>query len=211
VNAFLENPWIAPLIDWIDVWLVDQPVTPILLLAVEESGIPLPVPGDVIIAYTGYHVSQGLLPYPLALLLITCSILLGSSFLYWVSYKWGQMIVLRFGKFLHLHPQRLLTVEAKFRKYGPWVIIFGRHIPGFRIPITVFAGMSKVSYKTFILSTFISTIFWELFYLNLGIKLGPKVSVFLHTSSNFFLIATPIVIIIVGVFIFWKRGRNRSK
>jgi membrane protein DedA with SNARE-associated domain len=149
-------------------------LAPILLLILEESGLPVPVPGDIIIAFIGYEVSQGRIAYPVAFLMILCSVLSGATILYFVSARYGQKVVLRFGKYFHLNPEKLIRVEKHFEKYGPFVIIVGRHIPGFRVPITVFSGMSKVTYKTFILSTFISVIFWIAFYLEVGKQLGLK-------------------------------------
>jgi membrane protein DedA with SNARE-associated domain len=175
---------------------------PILLLILEEAGIPLPIPGDIIIAYTGYKISTGAIPYIGAFITILISVLIGASILYFLSAKFGQEIVLKFGQLIHLNDKKLLTVEHKFKKYGPWVIIFGRHIPGFRIPITVFAGISKIPYKTFILSTFISIIFWIPFYLGVGQKLGIKTVHLLKGHHWYFLIVfLPFLLFVIGLIL----------
>lgn len=180
----------------------------LVLLLIEEAGIPLPIPGDVVIAYTGYEVSRGNIPYIGAFLLLLIAVLIGSSILYYLSARFGQKIVLTFGRYIHLNEKKLLTVEEKFRKYGPWVIIFGRHVPGFRIPITVFAGMSKISYKTFIISTFISVIFWIPFYLALGQQLGPKTMQLLRGYNKYFLIALIPFIVFIGSLIYLSCNRK---
>jgi membrane protein DedA with SNARE-associated domain len=132
--------------DWIVALLHQQAyLAPFLLVTVEEAGIPLPVPGDLVIMYIGYQVSKGVLPYAHAFVLLLLAVLVGSSILYALSARYGQRIVLHFGNYLHLDAHKLLTVEEKFQQYGPWVIILGRHIPGFRIPITIFAGMSGIA------------------------------------------------------------------
>ena len=205
-NGFLEIPWIEPIIDSIKYLLSHQAVIgPLLLLMIEESGIPLPVPGDVIIAYTGYNITKGLLPYWVGLTIIMVSVLLGSSILFWVSSRWGNYLIMKFGRFLHLHPERLSKVEKSFKKYGPLVIIFGRHIPGFRIPITVFAGISGVSYKTFILSTFVSTLLWVIFYLDLGMRLGRRVNTFLRISVSHTNLLILLLILLGGIIIFYQK------
>lgn len=210
LTSFLETPWLEPVTDWIEALFAHQGVfVPILLLAIEESGIPLPIPGDAMIAYSGYNVSQGLLPYSAALIALMTSVLMGSSILYWLSSKWGNTIVFKFGQFLHLHPEKLLAVEKVFNKYGVWVIIFGRHIPGFRIPITVFAGMSSVTYRTFILSTFVSTIFWVIFYLDLGIRLGSRVRHFLRAQSSHWMIILGVLVLAFIAFVIYQRRKNK--
>jgi membrane protein DedA with SNARE-associated domain len=82
---------------------------------------------------------------PFAFVLLLLAVLVGSSTLYALSARYGQRIVLHFGNYLHVDAHKLLTVEEKFQQDGPWVIILGRHIPGFRIPITIFAGMSGIA------------------------------------------------------------------
>jgi membrane protein DedA with SNARE-associated domain len=82
---------------------------------------------------------------PFAFVLLLLAVLVGSSTLYALSARSGQRIVLHFGNYLHVDAHKLLTVEEKFQQDGPWVIILGRHIPGFRIPITIFAGMSGIA------------------------------------------------------------------
>jgi membrane protein DedA with SNARE-associated domain len=184
-------------------------IAPSLLLTLEESGVPLPVPGDVLVAYRGYQISQKLLSYQVAFISVLLPVLLGSSILYFLSYNFGEKLVLRIGKYLHFDEKKLVRVERYFKKYGILVIIIGRHIPGFRIPITIFSGISKISYPTFILSTFVSVVFWIAFYLSVGEKLGRKTIKLLHSSGHYFyLLIFPILILI---FLLYLRRRRKHK
>ena len=185
-------------------------LAPLLLLTLEESGIPLPVPGDIIITFVGYQVSKGVVSYLAAFLTILTAVLVGSSLLYYLASRYGQALILKISKFIDLDEKRLSTVEQKFRKYGPLVIIFGRHIPGFRIPITIFAGVSNISYLTFISSTFISVIFWIVFYLSLGGKLGRKTVILLHAHHGYtlFIIIPAIIILLAYLFLRIKKVRG---
>src|SRR5260370_20557119 len=88
------------------------------------------------------------------------------------------------------------------------VVIFGRHIPGFRIPITVFAGMSDMKYSTFIISTFISIIFWIPFYLFLGMRLGPKTTQLLHNHQWYLLILLVSGILIALGILFLRKSKS---
>jgi membrane protein DedA with SNARE-associated domain len=202
-------------VDWIVALLHQHAyLALVLLLTAEEAGIPLPLPGDFVIAYLGYQVSKGVLPYAVAFLLPLLAILVGSSILYALSSRYGQRIVLKFGKYIHVDEKKLLTVEKKFKRYGPWVIILGRHIPGFRIPITIFAGMSSVSYRTFLLSTFISVVFWIVIYLTIGKSLGAKTVSLLHAHYGYYLfLAVPIVIVLLYVLYarWYKPKRTKEK
>jgi membrane protein DedA with SNARE-associated domain len=173
-------------------------VAPIGLLTGEEAGIPLPVPGDAIIAYTGYQASKGAISYVLAFVALLAAVLVGSSILYLVAARWGQSIVLSLGKLVHFNEQRLITVEQRFKMYGPWYIIVGRHIPGMRIPITIFAGTSKVPYAVFLASTFVSVMIWIAIFLALGSHLGTK-TVRLLTSVHWQRVLIPIVVVAAAI------------
>lgn len=189
--------------DWVALFIKQQAyLAPILLLTLEESGIPLPVPGDLIIIYTGYEIAKGIIPYVIAFIIILIAVLLGSSILYFLSAKYGESVILQFGKYIDLDKKKLSIVQEKFKKYGPIVIILGRHIPGFRIPITVFSGMSGVSYRTFIVSTFISVVFWIGINLSIGQKLGPKAAQLLHTHQKFYLLGFIPLILTISWWLF---------
>lgn len=183
---------------------------PLVLLLIEEMGVPLPVPGDVTIAFIGYEASQGLISYPVAFLILLVAVLVGSSVLFYLSSRFGQRVVLKIGKYIHVNEEKLLLVERNFKKYGPLVIIFGRHIPALRVPITVFAGISGVSYKTFILSTFVSVIPWIAFYLWLGAKLGNKVKGLFSQHHGFILLFT-IPIAIALILAIWRALRTERR
>jgi membrane protein DedA with SNARE-associated domain len=207
IRSWLESLQLASMNDWPDWgdlsgWL-EPFIThhgaylPILLLFLEEAGVPLPLPGDAVMLYLGYQIHQGVISYWMAYVLLMAAILGGSSLLYYVSFRYGQTLVLRLGKYLHLNEHKLVQIEDKFRRYGPLVIIFGRHIPGFRIPITVFAGISSVRYHTFLWSTFVSVAFWIPIYLALGARLGPRTVNLLHGHSWFgVLFALPLVALV---------------
>jgi len=70
--------------------------------------------------------------------------------LYLISRRYGRRLLEhRLARFLHLTPARLEEAEHWFRRYGPWALIFGRHIPGFRVPLTVAAGILELPHRVF--------------------------------------------------------------
>lgn len=205
---------VDPFTDVIETFITHSgTIAPILLIILEEAGIPLPIPGDFIIAYTGYQVSVGAFPYIFAYVLILISVLIGASALFYLSSRFGQEIVAKFGRLMHLDTKKIALVEANFKKYGPIVIIFGRHIPGFRIPVTVFSGISKVSYKTFIISTFISVILWIPLYLGVGQRLGIKTVQLFRGHHLYFLVVLIPFIIFLGsiIYVYLKPDRKMIK
>ena len=179
-------------------------LAPIILLTLEEIGVPLPF-ADVVIAYTGYQVAAGRIPYVVAYLVLLVSDMLGATILYLIAKHYGRKVIDRFGKYIDLDMKKFTTVEEKFRKYGPIAIIIGRHIIGFKIPITLFSGISKMRYRTFAVSVLISDSLWIAFYLSLGEKLGPKTLHLLHDHHWYALLFLfPIFVSILPFFLMRK-------
>lgn len=208
----LDSPQIEGWEDALQAFVIHQALfAPFLLLFLEESGVPLPVPGDVYLAFIGYQVSRGTIPYWVAFLMFLLSVLAGSSILYYVSARWGKKLVSKLGIYMHVDQNKLKDIEGDFKKYGIFLIIFGRHIPGFRVPITIFSGVSGVPYRTFILGTFISVIFWIAFYLAIGAKLGKSVIKHFHATPLYFLVICIPFILFIGWILYVNLFRKKSR
>ena len=42
-----------------------------------------------------------------------------------------------------LTPARINRAQGWFERWGPAALVFGRHVPGLRVPLTVGAGMHR--------------------------------------------------------------------
>ena len=186
-------------------------LAPILLLMLEEMGVPLPF-ADIVIAYTGYQVAVGRIPYLSAYLILLIADVAGATILYLLAYKYGKKIIDKFGHFIDLDMDKLNSFEGFFRKYGPIAIIIGRHVYGFKVPITLFSGISKMRYRTFLLSIVVSDSLWIPFYLQVGKKLGPKtVHLFQVYHFNHFYYLLLLVPLALAIFPFFLMRKGKGK
>src|SRR5260370_7733806 len=128
------------------------------LIYIEESGIPLFIPGDAFLVYVGHA-----LPYSFPILFAAwlgfiLAVILGASNLYLISRRYGRRLLEhRLARFLHLTPAPLEEAEHLFRRYGPWALIFGPHIPGFPVPLTSAAALLHPPLPVFSLSSLLSS------------------------------------------------------
>jgi membrane protein DedA with SNARE-associated domain len=143
-----------------------------LVIFAEELGIPLPAPGDVAIAWGGYLTTTGAIAYPMAYVAVIGGAVLGSFCLYSLSKRFGHPFLFRFGRYIGLHPQRLEKAARAFRRWGPWAIIVGRHIPGMRIVLSAFAGVFQVKARVFVPCVLLSASIWATIFLEIGRLLG---------------------------------------
>jgi membrane protein DedA with SNARE-associated domain len=182
------------------------------LLYVEESGIPLPAPGDVFVMYVGAHVPHNFASWFVAWLGLIGIVVLGATNLFFISRRFGRRLVDgRFAHLVHLSPERLSRAERWFERYGVAAIIFGRHIPGFRVPITVASGVFKVTYPVFAASVAISTGIWAGVVMVIGINFGPRMEAFLRVHREMLLIWAAIVIVMVFLTVRHRRPATSAK
>ena len=170
------------------------------LLYIEESGVPLPAPGDVFVMYVGAHVPRNLVSWIAAWLGLIAVVVLGATNLFFISRRFGRRLAEgRLAEVVHLSPERLERAEKWFQRYGVVAIIFGRHIPGFRVPITVAAGVLRISYPLFAASVAVSTAIWAGIVIVIGINFGPRMEAFLRVHRETYWLWAAIVVVMIIV------------
>jgi membrane-associated protein len=182
------------------------------LLYVEESGVPLPVPGDVYVVYLGTLSAGSLAKLAGAWLAIIAVVVAGATNLYLISRRWAhQLITGRVGQLLHLDPERLARVERWLSRWGALAIIFGRHVPGMRVPITVLAGTFGVRYRVFAPSVAVSTAIWAGVWLALAARFGPSVAGVLTRHRSLYLAALGAAVLVLALVLVraWRSSGRR--
>ncbi|MHB8507655.1 MAG: DedA family protein [Candidatus Dormibacteria bacterium] len=178
------------------------------LLLLEESGVPLPVPGDVMVLYVGHQVARGQIAWGAALAGFVLVVVCGASILYTIARVGGPTLLARFSTFLHLNERSLRRAEIFFQKRGALAIIFGRHVPGLRIPITLAAGVFKVPYPLFAASVAISTTIWAGLFLTLGALLGDRAMALLRPHRGVYLaLGLGVGGMVIAMLLFRRRNR----
>lgn len=176
----------------------------------EESGVPLPAPGDVFVMYVGAHVPRHWVAWIGAWLGLIAIVVLGATNLYFISRRWGRRLATSsFAEYIHLSHERLERAEVWFRRYGVLAIIFGRHIPGFRIPITVACGVFGIPYRVFAPSVAVSTAVWAGVMLIIGVNFGPKLGELLQAHTYVYFAWGALVVALIGSIFIRQQLRAR--
>ena len=181
------------------------------LIYIEETGIPLFIPGDVFLLYVGSRLPHDVPILCAAWLGFVLAVTLGSTNLYLLSRRFGRRLIEhRLARFLHITPERVGSAEHWFRRYGPWALIFGRHIPGFRVPLTVVAGLLELPYPLFAVSVAISSAIWAGVFLALGVVFGSGIEKSIRSNLLLFG-AVVVVIVVVGAAVAFIRSRRHTR
>src|SRR5256885_7919185 len=127
----------------------------------------------------------------------------GATTLFLSPRRFGRRLVeSQFAEYVHLTPERVAKAEQWFKRYGVLAIIFGRHIPGFRIPITVASGIFEVRCPVFAASVAVSTAIWAGVVLIIGINFGPRLADLLRAHSILYFVWGGLVVaLVLSIFI----------
>ncbi len=187
-----------------------------VLIFIEEAGVPLPLPGDILVMYMGYRVQAGDLSALWSIPLTAVAVAAGSSTLYTVALKVGHPLLTKYGRILRLTPEKMDEAERRILKFGPWAIIVGRLIPGLRTPTSLVSGLLTIPYPLFVSATSTSAVIWTLFYFALGYLFGEGYGAVGSLKLGQVQFVTAIVIAVVflslgGFLLFKYKRKGREK
>jgi membrane protein DedA with SNARE-associated domain len=148
----------------------------IILLITLENVLP-PIPSEVILTFAGFMTLSSKLTVWGSVLAATLGAVIGAVILYIIgSYltveRLGRLIDSRLGKILRLKHSDITKTHNFFIKHGPKTIFFGRFVPVIRSLISLPAGMTKMSWKVFVLLTTLGTLIWNIVLILLGALLA---------------------------------------
>ena len=143
----------------------------ILLMAIESSIVPLPselvIPPAAHLAYTTGRFSMvGIV------LAGAIGSWVGATAMYWASRWGGRPLVMRFGRYVLITPQKVEGAERWAAKFGPVGVFFSRLLPVVRHLIGIPAGIVRMDYAKFSLYTLLGSAIWTSVLCYLGVKMG---------------------------------------
>jgi membrane protein DedA with SNARE-associated domain len=183
------------------------------LLYLEESGVPLPLPGDVLVMYMGQQVRGEAFSQWLKVWAgLVVAQVLGATNLYLLSRRLGRDLPnSRVGRYLHVTEDRMRLAQRWFERWGPWVLVFGRHVPGLRIVLTIAAGISRVGLGVFIASVTVSSMAWVAMFLYLGARFGGTLEHLLDLHRGNYALLPLLVLLEVGGYVLYRREQMRRR
>ena len=146
-----------------------------VVYVLEETGVPLPLPGDLILIWAGVRIAQGQSNLFVVLLLVELAILIGASALFWLSAKGGRPLIVRYGRFLHIDEVKLRRAEELIGRNATLAVFLGRVVPGFRIVTPMAAGVFRVPYRTFVPALLAGGLVDNLLWIGVGFFFGPGI------------------------------------
>jgi len=179
------------------------------IVAIEEAGVPLPAPSDLVIMFYGDRARHD--PGALALVVLVCALAstAGTLIPYLLTRRFGDTVAHKFAEWMDVEPARVDAWERRIAKRGFIAIFVGRLIPGLRVAMSLIGGTAKVPLHEFSAAVFCAGLIYWSFWTLLGAFFGPAVRHLVPQAYiEYIVIGIPGVFI--GVFIYRLiRGRRR--
>jgi membrane protein DedA with SNARE-associated domain len=182
----------------------------IFFFAYIENLFP-PSPSDIVVVIGGSLVATGSISFIPLFFSATLGSLAGFLTAFIIGWQFDKKLV-HSGKLKFINVQSVDKVEAAFRKWGYYLIIANRFLPGTRAVISFFAGMSRLNVNKTTILSLISSAIWNAFLIYLGIAFGKNVDLidsYLKTYSNIILIISGILILFFVVRYFITKRKNK--
>jgi membrane protein DedA with SNARE-associated domain len=145
-----------------------------ILIFLQETGFPSPVPNELLLMFTGYLSYRGLLYLPVAILTALIADFIGTNVLYFIFYFTGDVIVQKKPRWIPISQKVISEISSKVEKKGLAGIFLFRLTPFTRGYSTVVTGLLRIKPARFLPIAFFSTLIWSSFYIVTGYLVGPS-------------------------------------
>ena len=143
-----------------------------LLMAMESSIIP--VPGELVMPPAGYLIHQGRMDWLPAILAGAFGSLAGAYANYYAAHYLGRPLILKYGRYVLIPPDKFQRVEAFFLQHGEISTFIGRLLPVIRHLISIPAGVAGMNHLRFSLYTLLGAGLWCSILTWIGYAIGQN-------------------------------------
>ena len=180
-----------------------------LIVGIEEAGVPLPAPSDIVIAAYGYRAREDLAALAIVVLVCAAASTAGTLVPYALTWRFGEGIALRMAGWLEIDRATVKRWESRIKRGGFRAVLLGRLVPGARVVMSLLAGTSKIPIYEFSPAVFIAAaVYWSIWVL-VGVTVGPAFRRIAGAYISYWLLLLPIAFILYLVFRY-VRARRRS-
>ena len=147
-----------------------------LLMTMESSVLPLP--SESIIPLAASWSNSGKIHIGLPGIVIAGAIgsWLGATLVYWLARLAGRPLLVRYGRYVLITPDKIQKAEIWSAHYGSAGVFVARLLPGARQLVGIPAGIAKFDYLKFSLFTLAGSTIWCSVLCWLGVKIGADIT-----------------------------------
>jgi len=177
-----------------------------------ESSL-IPIPSEATMALSGFLAGMGYFNIWVGILVGSLASIMGSMFIYTITYKkgesWVKQIIKRWGKYIFLHEEDYEKSKEWFSKRSQWVVFIARLMPVIRMFISLPAGVTKMNTTLYLTLVTIAAFIWSGVFSFIGFKLGAN-WVIIEPYFKKFQIAI-FILLVLGVIWYIRKHLKHNK
>lgn len=180
----------------------------VVALLVGAEGVGIPLPGETALLAAGALAAQGHLSIGGVIIAAALGVAVGGSGGYWVGRTAGSALVVRYGVWVGITPERLVRTRQFFARHGTRAVIVGRFLPIVRILAGITAGVTDIPFWKFATYNALAGIAWSSTFGVLGYALGRNLPTFERQFGQIGLVIAGAALI-GGVVLLIRWGRRK--
>ena len=180
-----------------------------LLMAMESSIIP--VPSELVMPPAGYLAFQGKMNMAAAILCGTAGSLAGAYANYFASHYLGRPLILKYGKYVLIPPDKFERVERFFLRHGEISTFIGRLLPVVRHLISIPAGVAGMNHLRFSLYTLLGAGIWCSILTGIGYFIGENQQLIMQYAHKAVVWVILASLALVAAYVWLQRRRGDIK
>ena len=203
---------ITKLADWYATALQTWGAAAIGLMMALESTV-LPIPSELVIPPAAHLAYTGKISVSLAAIVIAGALgsWLGASVMYWASRLAGRPLVMRYGKYFLIAPEKIEGAERWAAHYGGMGIFIARLLPVVRHLIGIPAGIVRMQFWKFSAFTLLGSGIWSAVLCYVGIKMGQDENLMKGELHSITLWLGGAMLVLGGLYYFFVHRQMRRK
>ena len=178
-----------------------------ILIFLQEIGIPVPLPNELLMLFAGYLILKGILLFPLVLLVVISADFIGTMILYIVFYFSGKYILAHKPRWLPLSTATINKIGEKITKGGLWAVFLCRVTPFIRGYTSLISGFIHLKPKLFVPIALLSSVVVCSGYITLGYILGPYWN---KVATESVYIRYCILLLVLGIIAIYTIVRTKA-
>jgi membrane protein DedA with SNARE-associated domain len=180
-----------------------------LLMAMESSVIP--VPSELVMPPAGYLAFQGQMNFAAVILCGALGSLVGAYANYYASHYLGRPLIIKYGKYVLIPPDKFERVESFFLRHGEISTFIGRLLPVVRHLISIPAGLSGMNHLRFSLYTLLGAGMWCTILTGIGYVIGENQQLIMQYAHQALVWVVIFSIALISIYVWWHRRRSSIK
>lgn len=177
-----------------------------LLIALESLGLPLP--GETVLVGAAIYAGQ---THQLNIVIIVLAAAsgggLGGVIGFWLGRIFGPKLTKKYGPYIGLTSRRIILGEYLFKKWGGWIIFFGRFVALLRVLAAILAGLNNFDPVRFVIFNAAGALLWSIIFGCGGYFFGSAIHQIAGPAGWVILAA----VIIGGYFTYRYFKQNESR